>query len=231
MKILNYEKKPIKRGTYGSHLASAKAISTARSIILYSIIMILSIIYISISIMLNNPDKSLFGYKMEIVKTGSMEPTIPVHSLVMINNQENYEMNDVINFIYEDQSYTHRIVSIGDNVYKTKGDANNVADTEIVDRASIVGKVMYHSSWIGSAIVSIRNISIKWFVVGIVSILGLVVIVTSVLNRNYSDLTFEEKIRANKKAIRSYRFYQKKFIWCLKFGIKVPKKGNYDITN
>jgi len=230
MKNKTYEAKIIKRGTYGLRLGKKKAVSVVRSIILYGLICTLCIIYFAISVMLNNPTKSLLGYKMEIVKTGSMEPNIPVHSLVMINKQESYQMNDIINFIYKDESYTHRIVAIGDGIYKTKGDANNIVDLEVINKSSIVGKVIYHSKQLGSAIVYVRNLSFKWFFAGIVTIFGLFVVVSAIVSKDDYDISTIEKNRANKKAIRAYKWYQRKFILCLKLGIKPPKRGNYDIT-
>jgi signal peptidase I len=230
MKNQTYEAKLIKRGTYGLRLGKRKVATAARSIVLYGLICILCIIYFSISVMLNNPTKSLLGYKMEIVKTGSMEPNIPVHSLVVINKKESYQMNDIINFIYKDESYTHRIVAIGDGIYKTKGDANNIADLEVINKSSIVGKVIYHSKQLGSAIVYVRNLSFKWFFAGSVTIFFLCILLYSIFSKDNYDFALIEKNKANKKAIRAYKSYQRKFILCLKLGIKPPKRGNYDIT-
>ena len=71
-----------------------------------------------------------------------MEPAIPVGSIVITKEQSSYEIEDIISFQEEGAIITHRIISIDRERYITKGDANNVADTEEVQQKQILGKVI-----------------------------------------------------------------------------------------
>lgn len=84
----------------------------------------------------------ILGYNYKTVLTGSMEPAIPVGSIVITKEQSSYEMEDIISFQEEGAIITHRIISIDRERYITKGDANNVADTEEVQQKQILGKVI-----------------------------------------------------------------------------------------
>ncbi|WP_050637368.1 signal peptidase I [Candidatus Stoquefichus sp. SB1] len=84
----------------------------------------------------------ILGYNYKTVLTGSMEPVIPVGSIVITKEQSSYEMEDIISFQEEGSVITHRIISIDRERYITKGDANNVADTEEVQQKQILGKVI-----------------------------------------------------------------------------------------
>lgn len=84
----------------------------------------------------------ILGYNYKTVLTGSMEPAIPVGSIVITKEQSSYEMEDIISFQEEGAIITHRIISIDRERYITKGDANNVADTEEVQQKQILGKII-----------------------------------------------------------------------------------------
>lgn len=85
---------------------------------------------------------SILGYNYKTVLTGSMEPAIPVGSIVITKEQSSYEIEDIISFQEEGAIITHRIITIDRERYITKGDANNVADTEEVQQKQILGKVI-----------------------------------------------------------------------------------------
>jgi hypothetical protein len=86
------------------------------------------------------------------------------------------EVGDIITFIAPDSRYggisiTHRILdvyydeSLGSYTYRTKGDANNVADKPItID--TIKGKVNFHIPFVGAIISIIKS------PVGVICILG-----------------------------------------------------------
>ena len=84
----------------------------------------------------------ILGYNYKTVLTGSMEPAIPVGSIVITKEQSSYEIEDIISFQEKGSVITHRIISIDRERYITKGDANNVADTEEVQQKQILGKVI-----------------------------------------------------------------------------------------
>ena len=79
-----------------------------------------------------------------VVKTGSMEPAIPVHSLCFVNENvtlSSISVGDVISFrAGEDLLVTHRVVEINGGEYTTRGDANNADDASPVTDANYIGK-------------------------------------------------------------------------------------------
>lgn len=106
-------------------------------------------------------DVSLFGYRLYYVSTGSMEPTIPTGSLVVVKQADAYEIGDVITYISRDDAIygcanTHRIIGIAQGAdgtqYQTQGDANGVPDALLVPEADVIGKVAVQLGifkWVG----------------------------------------------------------------------------------
>lgn len=97
-----------------------------------------------------------FNVRSYIVATGSMEPTISVGSIVYMKKTGDYIPQDIIAFKNAaGQTVTHRVVEKvqKDGVfYKTKGDANNVTDTELVPYTSVVGKYVFGVPFVGKFI-------------------------------------------------------------------------------
>ena len=90
------------------------------------------------------------------VQSGSMEPNIPLGSLVIVQKSDNYEIGDVITVKELSNpiiSVTHRIVDINtDNSivsYVTKGDANDANDMDLRFPAEIIGKVIFQLPLLG----------------------------------------------------------------------------------
>lgn len=106
---------------------------------------------------------NLFGYSFFRVMTGSMEPEIPVNSMIVVEKVDSRELEigDVISFFSRDPSLygevnTHRILEIeeqdGELVFLTKGDANNVSDQYLTLEEDIIGKVVWVSLFIGKLV-------------------------------------------------------------------------------
>jgi len=82
----------------------------------------------------------LFGYGKAVVVTGSMEPAIRPGDMVIVREQDVYDIGDIV--LYKANSYiTHRIVGKTEDGYITQGDANNTDDGEI-QREQLVGKII-----------------------------------------------------------------------------------------
>lgn len=107
---------------------------------LLAVILALNIINIVQSIVLGQEMPLIFGYGRAIVITGSMEPAILPGDMVIIHEQDGYEVGDIV--VYKANSYiTHRIVEETENGYITQGDANNAPDKEILE-SQIIGRVV-----------------------------------------------------------------------------------------
>lgn len=97
------------------------------------------------------------GFSLFRIITGSMEPELPVGSLIICQDTpiSQIETNDIVCFRSKNpqilgQIVTHRVVNItvsGDGavLLETKGDANLSADAEYVTQDNLIGKVNYYS--------------------------------------------------------------------------------------
>ena len=84
--------------------------------------------------------------KTYLVQSGSMEPTIKVGDVIVVQPQDQYFVNDVVTFTdNEGRRVTHRIMDIdemGEEVeFTTKGDANRDEDRETVEMSQVTGRV------------------------------------------------------------------------------------------
>jgi len=90
--------------------------------------------------------------RYEPVFTGSMETAIPVGSVVLIKpvDPETLKIGDVICFtLSEPTTITHRIFSITDEGFITKGDANEDPDQWTVKKENVIGIVVLTIPYIG----------------------------------------------------------------------------------
>ncbi len=99
------------------------------------------------------------NYRVMVVQSGSMEPTIKMGSIVVVKPQKNYKIGDIITFTSYNKKkapITHRIYDMevvgGYPVYITKGDANNAPDTRKITKKDIVGKVIFSIPYVGYAV-------------------------------------------------------------------------------
>jgi signal peptidase len=108
----------------------------------------------------------LGGYHIYSVLTGSMEPTIPVQSLLLVKkiDPKVIAINDVITFEKPGSVgilVTHRVITVDHPSettinFQTKGDANPIPDSWIVTPDRIRGVVKYHVPRVG-AFVTLLN--------------------------------------------------------------------------
>lgn len=84
-----------------------------------------------------------------IVRTGSMEPTIPVGSFIIVVPDNEYRLGDIVTFRQGENLVTHRIIGNENVQFQTKGDANSVSDTKLLDPSMIVGKLWYSIPGLG----------------------------------------------------------------------------------
>lgn len=99
----------------------------------------------------------LFGYEIYTVMSGSMEPEYHVGSLIYVKSVDPTELrqNDVITFVADEDNtvVTHRIIAVeGTNdalKFRTKGDANDVADGALVHYKNVLGKPAFQIPFLG----------------------------------------------------------------------------------
>lgn len=150
-------------------------------------------VYNFVSIKLLHKDLALVnGYAVLEVISGSMEPTIKIGDLIVINtNEEKYGLGDIITFRDINGSFvTHRIINIEDNVMVTQGDANDSPDEEM-SVSSIVGKYEMRIPGAGKLMTSLKNPLVMVLILAIGIIICFLASTDDELNP--VDLTEEEK--------------------------------------
>lgn len=117
---------------------------------------------------MTNRMPTVFGYHMLRVVTGSMDPTYPEGSYIVVKSTDTdkLKVGEVISFYSRDEAIagqvnTHRIKEIKNNngtkSFVTKGDANPTQDPVEVQPEDIVGKVIVHANIIDGIGKAIRN--------------------------------------------------------------------------
>ena len=95
----------------------------------------------------------LLGYQVYDVVSGSMDPAIPVHSIVFVQEAEpeDIQPGEVVAYQSGDSVVIHRLVEnhVVEGEIVTKGDANAEPDPLRVDYASVLGTVTAHIPFIG----------------------------------------------------------------------------------
>ncbi len=101
---------------------------------------------------------SFFGYSCFRVATGSMEPTLPVGTLLIVKRTapEKIAEGEIITFLSPDPSIpgktvTHRVAGIADDgaggrMFETRGDANPSSDRYFVSGDAVIGRVVRDTS-------------------------------------------------------------------------------------
>lgn len=118
----------------------------------------------------------LFGYTELAVLSGSMEPTIPVGSIVYVDKAvtgEELAEGDIVTYSLSSGTFvTHRVLSLDDEARTmiTQGDANDAPDGSI-EYSRIVGRVDFHLPLLGFISTNIRTST------GIITITALVAVI------------------------------------------------------
>ena len=160
---------------------------------------------------------SICGYSFLRTLTGSMEPAIPVHSLVVVQQVDSNELQvgDVITIkVTADSSLdgalnTHRIAEVredasGQRYFKTKGDANAVEDLDPVYPQNIVGRVVWVSAAIG-VLASLLSNPLVFFPVIVVPLIVLVVVEVRRSVKAAAAVAKAEDEEALREAVRQIR--------------------------
>ena len=130
--------------------------------LLRRLILVLCGLFLGINVYMMNATKLVgnqlpmpFGIGVATVLSGSMEPSISKGDLIVVKEEEQYNINDII--VYNDGgSYVcHRIIDMNDMVI-AKGDANNAAD-EPIEYSAIRGKVILHIPMVGNVVEIIKS--------------------------------------------------------------------------
>lgn len=162
---------------------------------------------IGLSLLLSVALMVIVGYKFMIVSSGSMEPTLPVGSLIIITpcDYEDLKLGDIVTTEGSGMYFTHRIVGkkydTGDGyeivepddpryasaIWYTKGDANDTADGPISRK--VVGKV-YEQNCFKSVGVLVRYVRSNYVILIVFAVI--LVAFVEVLNYLKSKLEVDD---------------------------------------
>lgn len=184
---------------------------------LVSVCLIIASVFVLLKVITTKQGEapSIFGYSLFRVVTGSMEPQIPVDSLILVKREEasTLQVGDVISFYSRDPSLlgevnTHRIVEIHENEgslsFTTKGDANNIVDRYDTREEDLLGKVVFSSASIGKFVRLLSNPLVFFpFIILPLAILIIKNIIDSV--KTAKALVREEEEAAVREAIQAIR--------------------------
>ena len=100
-----------------------------------------------------------FGWRVDVVCSGSMEPELKAGSLVITRPVEPQEIvvGDIIAFSPKgvtlgENEVTHRVIGIEEAsplYFKTKGDANDNPDPFMVPARNLVGRICFKAHYVG----------------------------------------------------------------------------------
>lgn len=117
-----------------------KVLKTLGQVVLFVIL----IFFIFLNILSMN-NKSLFGFRIYRVISGSMQPALQIGDVIIIKKANNYAEKDIITYDNGLTTITHRIKSINGDEIITEGDANDAPDKPIT-KDRILGKYFFRIS-------------------------------------------------------------------------------------
>lgn len=134
-----------------------KVFKTISNIVFAVFMMIMAfLIFVTAQSKLTGQEPSLFGYRMYIVDSGSMIPTLPVDSMIIVNEvtAAEIEKDDIVTYYAGsgETRVTHRVVRILEDGegFITRGDANNTEDPSVLEKDRIIGKLAFSIPYIGT---------------------------------------------------------------------------------
>ena len=161
------------------------------------ILCLILIFFILLNIFSMN-NKSLFGFRIYRVISGSMQPALQIGDVIIVKKSNNYYERDIITYSNGLTTITHRIIAINNDEVITKGDANEVDDKPI-NKEQIVGKFFFRISNF-----SLFSIILSKNVIYLIMIFLLVLIFLLVIgDRIIKNLRYQsnnvKKLRKNKE--------------------------------
>ena len=98
-------------------------------------------------------------YDVLVVRGGSMEPTIPLGSVVIVDRADRAPRVGAVATFTDPggELVTHRIVALDGANITTKGDANQVPDITVRARSEVVGTVVIGVPFLGFVLYALRQ--------------------------------------------------------------------------
>jgi len=149
------------------------------------------------------------GIKVYSVQSGSMRPTLPPGSLIIVKSVDYYRPGDIITFKAENnysnqkdsQVITHRLIEVREAKqgveYLTKGEANAIPDVELVKRDLVFGKVIFSIPLLGFPVAFTKTLPGLIF---LIVVPATIIIYNEILNiKREVTALFKKKRKVKKK--------------------------------
>lgn len=164
----------------------------------------------------------LFGLRIGLVPTNSMEPTIPVGSMVIlrpVDGLESIHLDDIISYQKDGVSYIHRVVDISpassdsEALIVVKGDNPDVTGTDYVPLRMVEGKMVLSIPVLGTVFLFIKE-NIILTVAVILTIIIAMLLIRSIVERKHAKAEIERfltlKAEYEQEAERKYMEQKRK---------------------
>ena len=156
----------------------------------------------------------VFHQQPYVVLSSSMEPSIPVGSIVSIDfHDRDPEVGDVITYRMDDGSIielgdgnisnikkgilvTHRVVEIDEDCYYTKGDNNDQRDFLPVYSYQIIGTYRWRIPQLGYLLTAISEMKMRIFIIGIIIMLNIAAMMFNIAVEDDEEEKKEEQKEA-----------------------------------
>ena len=133
----------------------------------------------------------VLGLQVYTVLSGSMEPNYHVGSIIYVKEVDPFtlEEGDAISFVISENTVaTHRIVGLVPDEedptvirFRTKGDANETEDNNLVHYRNVLGKVVWTIPYLGYVSDFVQNPPGTYITIGAAAILVIAVFLSDVL--------------------------------------------------
>jgi len=116
------------------------------------------IIPVMLFVLITSRTGIILGIRSYIVQTGSMEPVLPVGSVVFTVPKPPYIPGQIITFNRGKITVTHRISAIKGEQFETKGDANDNSDPQLVNKSDVIGTDFLTVPYFGKFVMFVKTI-------------------------------------------------------------------------
>ena len=161
------------------------AISASLNLMFY-VILVSAILFVSISGMYSpeGVPRTILGYSIMRVATGSMRPELPINTLIVTQQVDpnELEIGEIVTFLQSDgTTITHRIYEIHEDFsglgirgFRLIGDANHgIPDHDIHQAGNLIGRVVASNYSLGQFLMFVHNRFITILIIIIVLLFAL----------------------------------------------------------
>ena len=133
-----------------------KSVLRITLIVIAATIIGFNVYHINASRLAGNVVPMPFGVGAAVVISGSMEPELSIGDMLIVVQQDEYEVDNIIVYQEGRMAITHRIISMENGEVITRGDANNTDDSPITVE-QIKGKVVLAIPFVGYIVNAIKT--------------------------------------------------------------------------